>query len=345
MRLQHQEMTQVKNNGDVYFMKVSTSIFITGATGFVGSALIKRLLQENARLTAAVLTGEDAGHLPTEVERVTVEPLSDSSDYTAALRHADIVIHLAARVHIMQDTAADPLQEFRKVNCHGTERLAQQAVNAGVRRFVFASTVKVHGEETIKPYCEDSPLTPLDFYGISKLEAEVALQRISAETRLEVVVVRSPLVYGPGVKANFLRFMSAIYRGIPLPFASISNNRSLINVDNLVDALTCCATDPNAAGQTYLVSDGQDVSTPELIRLMASALGRPSRLWPFPPALMFLAGKVFGKSQTVERLLGSLQVDSSKIRKELGWIPPLTMQQGLEKTAEWFKKQNSNSEP
>jgi len=313
-------------------------IFITGATGFVGCSLIRRLLQENVQIAAAVLEGEETGHLSPEAERVTVAPLSESSDYAAALEQAHIVIHLAARVHIMHDTASDPLQEFRKVNLHGTELLARQAAKAGVRRFVFVSTIKVHGEETHLPYREDSPLAPLDPYGISKLEAEAALKRVAAETGLEVVVVRSPLVYGPGVKANFRQLMRIVSFGLPLPFASLENRRSLIFVENLVDALACCVTHPRAAGQTFLLSDGEDVSTPELIRRVASLLGRSSRLLPCPPPLLRLAGRFLRKSPAVERLLGSLQVDSNKIRKELGWVAPFTLQQGLATTVEWFKK-------
>ena len=319
-------------------MKEPSRIFITGATGFVGSALIDRLLRDrdNVRLAAAVLAGEDVGHLPREVERVVVEPLSETSDYEAALRQTEIVIHLAARVHVMHDTAADPLQEFRRVNTYGTERLALQAASAGVRRFVFVSTIKVHGEEASVPYREDSPLAPLDPYGVSKLEAEVALRRVADESGLEVVVIRPPLVYGPGVKANFRQLMNVVDSGAPLPFASVQNRRSLIFLENLVDAFACCATAPNAAGQIFLVSDGEDVSTPELIRRLASALDRSSRLWPFPSGLLRLAGAAMGKSQAVERLLGSLQVDISKIRRELGWVPPFTMEQGLEKTAKWY---------
>lgn len=312
---------------------------ITGATGFVGSSLIQRLLIENVRLIAAVLDGEATGHLPAAVERIIVQPLSESSDYSTALQHVDIVIHLAARVHIMQDTAMDPLQEFRRVNLHGTERLARQAAQVGVKRFVYISTVKVHGEETATTYHEDSPFVPLDPYGTSKAEAETALRRIAEETGLEVVIVRPPLVYGPGVKANFRQLMRVVSRGVPLPFASIRNKRSLVFVGNLADALTSCATHPNAAGQTYLVSDGEDVSTPELIRRVASALGRRARLFPFPPAVMGVAGRLLGKSAAVERLVGSLQVDSSKISRELGWKPPFTMEQGLAETARWFRKQ------
>jgi nucleoside-diphosphate-sugar epimerase len=321
----------------------ATCLFITGATGFVGSALIRRLLQEKVRIKGAVLEGEDAGHLPAEVERVIVAPLSESSDYTAILHQVDIVIHLAARVHVMHDSAADPLHEFRRVNLHGTERLARQAVEAGVHRLLFVSTVKVHGEETTTPYQEDSPLAASDPYGLSKVEAEAALQRVAAETGLEVVVLRSPLVYGPGVKANFRQLIGAVSRGMPLPFGSIHNMRSLVYVENLADALACCATSKNAAGRTYLVSDCDDVSTQELIRRVAFALGVPCRLLPFPPSVMRVVGKIVGRSQAVERLLGSLQLDCRRIRSELAWTPPFTMEQGLEKTVTWFK--NSDKTP
>lgn len=320
-------------------------ILITGAAGFVGSALIKRLLREDLRLTAALLAGEPDSHLPSGIERATVEPLSETSDYSAAMENVDIVIHLAARVHIMNDTAANPLQEFRTVNLHGTERLAQQAVRAGVKRLVYVSTVKVMGEESDTAYKEDSPLAPRDPYGISKAEAESALQRIADETGLEVVIVRPPLVYGPGVKANFRQLMSAVSRGVPLPFASIRNKRSLVYIENLGDALACCATHPNAAGKTYLISDGVDLSTPELIRRIAAAFGRSARLFPFPCWLMRLAGKITGKTATVDRLIGSLQVDSSRIKKELGWVPPYTMEEGLAKTAAWFKETSLNGTP
>jgi nucleoside-diphosphate-sugar epimerase len=312
------------------------NVLITGATGFVGTALINRLKQENLRLTAAVLDGNDIGQLPLEVKQVVVEPLSESCDYSAALQQVDIVIHLAARVHIMQDSASDPLQEFRKVNLHGTERLARQAAQAGVNRFVFISTIKVLGEETVTPYRDDAPLAPLDHYGTSKAEAEIALRRVAEETGLEVVIIRPPLVYGPGVKANFRQLMSIVSRGVPLPFASINNKRSLIFVGNLADALASCVLHPNAAGQIFLVSDGRDVSSPELIRLVASALGISVRLFPFPPGLLRIAGEFLGKYSAVERLIGSLQVDSLKIRRELGWHPPFTMEEGLADTASWF---------
>lgn len=312
-------------------------LFITGATGFVGKALILRLLQENPEISCAVLSGEKARCLPDKVTGVVVDPLSETSDYAAVLRQVDVVIHLAARVHVMRDAAADPLQEFRRVNLHGSERLARQAARAGVKRFVFVSTVKVHGEESSIPYQEDFPMAPADPYGASKAEAEAALRKVALETGLEVVIIRPPLVYGPGVKANFLQLMKLANLGLPLPFASIRNLRSFVYVENLADALACVSVSPNAAGQTYLVSDNEDVSTPELVKRMAETMGRPALLVPFPPGILRGLGMISGNHSAIERLVGSLQVNSEKIRRELGWAPPFTMEQGMIKTAEWFR--------
>jgi nucleoside-diphosphate-sugar epimerase len=321
--------------------KKSFRIFITGATGFVGTALVRRLSRENALLITSVLAGEDAVHLPPTVEMVIVDPLSESSDYSLALQRADIVIHLAARVHVMLDTATDPILEFRKVNRYGTERLAGQAAEAGVRRFVFMSTIGVNGNLSgTRPFTENDVPSPHNAYSISKFEAENSLREISRKTGMEVVIVRAPLVYGPGNPGNFLSLLRNISKGVPLPLASVKNKKSFLYVENLTDALACCATNPTAAGQTYVLSDGEDVSTPELIRRVASALKRPCRLLPVSPGLMRLVSGVLGKTQAVDRLLGSLQVDSSKIRRELGWSPPFTMKQGLEKTAAWFREQN-----
>jgi len=314
------------------------NMFITGAPGFVGSVLINRLLQDNVRLTAAVLVGENAEHLPIAVDRVTVELLSESSDYSVPLINVDVVIHLAARVHVMQETATDPLQEFRKVNLYGAERLARQAAKAGVKRFVFMSTIGVNGDNSgDMPYTEVEAPRPHNPYSISKYEAELALSQVSIETGMEVVIIRAPLVYGAGNPVNFLSLLRIVSKAIPLPLASITNKRSFIYVGNLVDALAICATHPEAAGKTYLVSDGEDVSTPELIRRTASALGVPARLMPFPVTLLKLLGKMTGKSGAVNRLTGSLTVDSSKIRQELGWRPPFTMEEGLRETGRWFK--------
>ena len=314
------------------------NVLVTGATGFVGSALINRLICENFDLRAAVLSEECIEHLPAAVETVVVKPLSEATDYTDALRDRDVVIHLAARVHVMEEDAADPLAEFRRVNVAGTERLARQAAAAGVRRLVFLSSVKVNGERREASYTEDDAPAPEDPYGVSKQEAEEILRQVSAETNLEVVIIRPPLVYGPGVKANFRRLLETVYRGVPLPLACLRNKRSFIGLSNLVDAVVLCATLPQAAGNSYLVSDGEDVSTPELVRMIATALGRPARLFPVPLALMRLAGALAGKGAAVDRLAGSLTVDPSKIRRELGWQPPFTMEQELAKTAEWFRK-------
>jgi nucleoside-diphosphate-sugar epimerase len=312
---------------------------VTGATGFIGHFLCSRLLAEGWSVRGSVLASERPAFLVAGVESAVIEPLGGETPWQHALTDIDTVIHLAARVHIMDDPSADPLVEFRKVNVDGTAQLAREAAKAGVRRLVFISSIKVNGEETATPYTPASPANPSDPYGLSKWEAEQALREIEVETGLEVVVVRPTLVYGPGVKANFLNMMKMISKGIPLPLASINNRRSLIYVGNLVDVLTACAAHPTAAGQTYLVSDGEDLSTPELIRRTAKALGVSARLFPVPVLLMYLAGKLSGKSGTVNRLAGSLAVDGSKVRRELGWKPPFTMGDGLAETSKWFKRQ------
>lgn len=315
------------------------NILVTGATGFIGRILCDRLLHEGVCIRGTLLEVEPPSALSKGVAPVCIASLDANTDWHNALQGVDTIIHLAARVHVMNETASDPLAEFRAVNVSGTERLAREAVNAGVKRLVFISSIKVNGEETDTSYNSDSAPAPSDPYGISKWEAELALRRIEAETGLEVVVVRPTLVYGPGVKANFLKLIATVQKGIPLPLASINNRRSLIYVGNLVDALALCAVHPVAAGKTYLLSDGDDVSTPELIRRTAGALGVKPVLFPFPPELMRLAGRISGKVSAVDRLLGSLTVDSSRIKRELGWKPPFTMEQGLSATADWFLNQ------
>lgn len=318
--------------------KVKNTVLVTGATGFVGRVLCERLLAQGFRVRGTLLASENASSLVVGVDPAAVGSLGPDTRWGNALAGVDTIIHLAARVHIMDDTATDPLTEFRRVNVEGTARLAREAALAGVRRLVFISSVKVNGEEAAAPYSPESSPSPSDPYGISKWEAEKVLRTIEVATGLEVVAVRPPLVYGPGVKANFLTMLKIISRGIPLPFASIKNRRSLIYVGNLADALTECAVQQEAAGKTYLVSDGEDVSTPDLIRLIARALGVQVRLLPLPFPLMKLAGRLAGKNSAVTRLTGSLTVDSSKIRQDLGWAPPYTMDDGLRLTAEWFLK-------
>lgn len=238
----------------------------------------------------------------------------------------------------MREPVADTLAEYRRINVEGTKRLARASVKANAGRFVYLSSVKVNGESTTGrvPFTETAVPAPEDAYGISKWEAEQVLSTIAAETGLEVVVLRAPLVYGPGVRGNFLSLMNALRRGLPLPLASIDNRRSLVYLGNLVDAIVACIESPAAAGRTYLVSDGEDVSTPELIRRLAAALRVPARLLPCPPALLALGSRIAGRSDAWRRLGGSLQVDSSRIRAELGWQPRYSMQLGLEETARWY---------
>jgi nucleoside-diphosphate-sugar epimerase len=322
---------------------VKKAVLITGATGFVGRFLCTRLLAQGWIVRGTLLAHENPTSLVKGMESVLIEPLGPDTPWSQAVSGIDTIIHLAARVHIMDDHSTDPLAEFRKVNSEGTKQLASEAAKAGVKSLVFISTIKVNGEESSSPYTEGSKVQPSDPYGISKWDAEQGLRQLEAETGLQVVVVRPALVYGPGVKANFLNMMKAVSQGLPLPLASITNKRSLIYVGNLVDALATCAAHPAAAGQTFLVSDGEDVSTPELIKRTACALGVSARLLPFPLLLMRLAGKLTGKSAVVNRLTGSLTVDSSKIRRVLGWQPPFTMAEGLRETAKWYLKTQSEN--
>ena len=319
-------------------------ILVTGANGFVGTALCTALLQHGYGLRKAVRSDESGigGSLQdnaTNVETVHVGDIASQTDWSRALAAVDMVIHLAARVHVMSKSAANPLAEFRRINTAGTEHLARSAAASGVKRLVYVSSIKVNGEETHegRKFSAADSHAPQDAYGISKLEAEQALHRVAQETGLEIVILRPPLVYGPGVKGNFAQMLKVVFRGIPLPLASVQNRRSLIYVGNLVDALIASATHPAAAGQTYLVCDGEEISTPDLLRQLAAAMGVSSRLFPCPPAWLRLAGKLAGKSQQLERLLGSLQVDGDKIRRDLNWVPPYSLQQGLQATAEWYR--------
>lgn len=310
---------------------------VTGASGFVGRALCEELVTRGYRVRAVLRDSSDAIIHGCEMVRIPV--ISEETNWTHALSGVATVIHLAARVHVMQEKAINPLNEFRRVNVVGTEHLARSAAAKGVKRLIFVSSIKVNGEITYddQQFSETNEPLPQDPYGMSKFEAEQALRIIAKETGLEVVAVRPPLIYGAGVKGNFMQMLKVIAKGIPLPLASVHNRRSLVYVENLVDALIVCATHPAAAGQTYLVSDGEDISTPDLLRRLGDAMGRPARLFPCPPALLKLAGRMTGKSNQIDRLLGSLQIDSGKIRSELNWIPPYSLQQGLQATAEWYR--------
>jgi len=304
---------------------------VTGANGFVGRALCAALAASGRGFRTAVR----APH-PDFPGAAAVGEIGPDTDWRAALDGVQCVVHLVSRTHVLRETAPDPLAEYRRINVQGSLRLAQQAAGAGARRLVFMSSIKVNGESTVKPYTEDAPPRPEDAYGASKLEAEEALTRVATETGLEVVVLRPPLVYGPGVKGNFLRLLELVARGAPLPLASIDNRRSLVHVGNLVDAAVRAVYAPQAAGRTFLVSDGEDVSTPGLVRALAHALGVRARLLPCPPALMRIGGALTGRAGEIARLTGSLQVDSARIRRELQWQPPFTLTQGLEQTARWY---------
>lgn len=301
-------------------------ILVTGANGFVGRTLSERLEFLGHEVLRAVrricgISGE-----------IKIENMLEREAWNVALEGCECVVHLAARVHVMHDTTTDPQALYRAVNTDATLNLAREAAKVGVKRFVFVSTIKVNGEGRDAAYRETDAPAPEDAYAISKWEAEQGLWRIAQETGLEVVILRPPLLYGPGVKANFRRLLDTVERGWPLPLGAIDNRRSLLYLGNFVDAIRLCIEHPAAAGQTFLIDDGRPVSTPELVRAVARALGRPARLLPVPPGVLAFAGALVGKRAAVARLTGSLWVDSSLIRDRLGWTPPYSMADGLAAT-------------
>lgn len=306
-------------------------VLVTGSTGFIGVALTEALRAKGIVVRAAVRLAP--ADLPADVEQVQTGPITPASDWRMALEGVDAVVHLAARVHVMRDRVADPLTEYRRTNADATLALARQAVAAGVRRFVFVSSVKVNGEETQpgQPFTELDPPGPKDAYGLSKLEAEERLFDVAAATPMHVVCVRPPLVYGPGAKANFLAMAQWLRSGFPLPLGSLDRNRrSLVALDNLVDLLTISLVHPAAVGQVFLVSDGDDLSTTELLHRTARAIGRaPPRLIPVPPLLLGAGAAIIGKRDLYQRLCRSLQVDITKARRVLGWAPVISVDEGL----------------
>jgi nucleoside-diphosphate-sugar epimerase len=311
-------------------------ILLAGASGFVGRGLVPVLLNQRHEVTAAVrkLTVD----LDSRVTQGLIDGLSAEQDWQPLLIGQEAVIHLAARVHVMSDDSSDPLAEYRKVNVEGTLKLARQAVDAGVKRFIFISSVKVNGEGTTlgAPYSADMQAAPSDPYGVSKMEAEQGLRALAAETGMEVVIVRPVLVYGPGVQANVLSMMRWLHKGVPLPFGAIHNRRSLVALDNLVDLIATCIAHAAAANQTFLVSDGEDLSTTMLLRRMGAALGKPAHLLSVPSWMLETGATMLGKQALAQRLCGSLQVDISKTRELLGWTPPVTVDEALNKTAKHF---------
>ena len=309
---------------------------VTGANGFVGRALCAEAVKRGMAVRGIT---RSPCILPPGVENVVVGNVDGDTQWAQALKGCDVVVHLAARVHIMHDKSRDPLAEFLHVNTLGTIRLAQCAVVAGVRRLVNVSSIGVNGSSTKgnEVFTDHDRPDPHNPYSVSKWEAEQALQRIALQGQIEVVTVRPPLIYGPGVGGNFLRLLGAVYRGIPLPLWATKNSRDLLYVGNLVDFLIACAYHSQASGHTYLVSDGTPVSTNVLLSSLARALDVRSRLFPVPPYFLHIVGVMTGYSAEFERLLSSLRVDSSKVQRELGWYPPFSLRQGLQATADWYR--------
>ena len=313
---------------------------VTGASGFVGSALIERLVAEGVQVRAAVRTSVTASALRAKYPQIDVATIGEIGPVTAwrdALVGVDSVVHLASRVHVMRETDPDPLRAFRSVNTEGSITLARAAATAGVKRFIYLSTVKVLGERTEgEPFSDASIPCPTDPYAISKQEAETALFRIEADTGMGVTVLRPPLVYGAGVKGNFLRLLAWVRAGYPLPLGAIHNQRSLLYLGNLVDAVVTLLAWPAAPGRAYLLRDGEDVSTPELIWRLAKQMDVPARLLPIPVWGLHLAGRIIGRIEAVRRLADSLVVDDTRFRHEIGWAPRYTLDQGLSETVDWY---------
>ena len=310
------------------------NILVTGANGFIGKALCNKLIADGYQVRGAVRGAAQMAALPAGVAGVMIGDICPETDWSEALDGINVVIHLAARVHVMDDVVDDPLAEFRKVNTAGTLNLARQAVASGVKRFVFISSIKVNGERTETGewrdiFTERDVPCPKDPYAVSKWEAEQGLLKIAEETGLELVIIRPPLVYGPGVKANFRLLMKWVQRGVPLPLGAVHNKRSFVALDNLVNFIIHCMNHPRAANELFLISDGEDLSTTELLQKMARALGKRSLLLPVPVGLMTFVADLLGKKDVADRLFGSLQVDSSKARELLGWTPVVGMDEQL----------------
>lgn len=307
------------------------SLLITGANGFVGRALCAALLLQGRRVVGGV---RHQCRLPVGARVSVVGSINGETDWSDALEGVDEVIHLAARVHVRNDSAADPLAEFRKINVEGTLNLARQAAKAGVKRFVFFSSIGVLGSATLSdPFSESSEPKPHSDYAVSKLEAEEGLKKIGAEIGMEYVIIRPPLIYGAGAPGNFARLLGWAGLGLPLPLGAIKNQRSLVSLENLVDFVSLCLVHPKAANQTFLVADGVDVSTPQLIRLLGEGMGKPVRLMPVPVRLLELGALIIGRKNWMQPLCGSLQIDIGKARKLLGWNPRVPVDEGLRRAA------------
>lgn len=319
------------------------NILITGATGFIGRQLIETLSSHTQfELVAAIRSKNNT--LSNKIKTVEIDDLGPNNVWSDALDNVDVIIHTAARVHVMSENTKGPLLEFRRVNVDGTLNLARQAAAAGVKRFIFVSSIKVNGESTNlnQPFTEDDSPEPVDPYGISKFETEIGLYKLAEETGMEIVCLRPTLVYGPGVKANFFSMMKWLYRGVPLPFGLIHNKRSLVALDNLVDLIVTCIEHPAAANEIFLVSDGEDLSTTELLNRVAYVMSKKSRLLPVNQKIIEFGLRLIGKKDLSQRLCGSLQVDISKAKRLLNWTPPVSVDEGLRKTAEHFLSFNTH---
>ena len=310
-------------------------IVVTGASGFIGSAVCRTLLTEKYTVTGTFRVVQSSDKV-TGIRPVEIGELDGRTNWKAALKGADAVVHTAARAHIVNDSTPESWVAYRRANSDGTANLARQAADCGVKQFIFMSSVKVNGETSQTAYTESDPPLPKGAYGISKMEAEQALMKIASVTDMTVTILRLPLVYGPRVKANFLQLLRIVDRGFPLPLSRINNKRSLIYVGNLVDAIVRSIRHTNTDNQTYLIRDGLDVATPDLVKMIASALCKKPRLFGMPTQLLQSIARLFGRQDTAERLIGSLTVDDSKIRQELNWSPPYSLQQGIEKTVQWY---------
>ena len=310
-------------------------VLVTGAGGFVGEALVFKLLLDKQFTPVAAARGR------TRLQGLcAVTPMDlTNPDTFPVLKGMHAVVHAAARVHVMNETAVDALSEFRRVNVQGTLRLARHAAASGVKRFIFISSIKVNGESTVldKPFKADDLPEPVDPYSVSKYEAEEALKELAKQTGMEVVIIRPPMVYGPGVKANFLSMLRWLDKGIALPLGAIANRRSLVAIGNLVDLILVCISHPAAANNTFLVSDGEDLSTSNLLRRLAAALGKRPLLIPVPEWMLKVAASLLGKQAITERICGSLQVDVSKNLELLGWVPPVSVDKAFRQTAAHYQ--------
>lgn len=314
-------------------------VLVTGANGFVGQHLCRALSEEGYHVTGFARSGADVSRLqamPT-VKLVAVDNYNDTAQYERWLHGVDVVVHLAARVHVMHDTSHDPLAEFRKINVENTKMLTTVAAMAGVRRCIYVSSIKVNGEITFdRSFEPDDQPGFSDPYGQSKWEAEEALREIAMSSGMEWTILRPPLIYGPGVRGNFLSLMQTLKRGLPLPFGLVNNRRSLVSVFNCVDLLKTMLEHPRAAGQRYLVKDAEDVSTSDLIRYLASGMGRRPRLLPVPTKALMSASRVFKREDQMLRLCSNLVVSTAKTKNELGWTAPVSLVAGINRTCEWF---------